>query len=180
MGRPAACDRGPQTTDHSKRRNQRSEVIGQEKLASGEVAVFFQSEIHNPKSEMLPLPPAGYFSWRKKSSQKNILFPSSLPSKRYFPAFSRVHPPSPFAISPAAERPPLVNLSAAGGIMPSPHCQGAPKVYHSGAVESVPPLIRKFSRFSPDNSGGSTHGKQVKDGTKTTFIRPLFTELVCS
>jgi len=59
-------------------------------------------------------------------------------------------------------------------------CQGAPKMYHPGAHQSVPPLNLRIHRFSYVQSGGSIHVKQVKDGTKRTSFHAFFTKLVYS
>jgi len=57
-------------------------------------------------------------------------------------------------------------------------CQRAPKVYHLGAVESVPPVNTKNSRFSQIISGGSAHGEQDKNGTQRTHVFTFQARLV--
>ncbi len=57
-------------------------------------------------------------------------------------------------------------------------CQGAPKLYHLGALQSVPPLIKKIFIFSWNKTGEHRNGKQVKDGTETIIIQSICTRLV--
>jgi hypothetical protein len=59
-------------------------------------------------------------------------------------------------------------------------CQGAVKIGHLGAFQSVPHLIEKMIRFSYHLNRRIEDGKQVKDGTKRVIISFVFPRLVIS
>jgi hypothetical protein len=61
-----------------------------------------------------------------------------------------------------------------------PICQGAVKIGHLGAFQSVPHLIEKMIRFSYHLNRRIEDGKQVKDGTKRVIISFVFPRLVIS
>ena len=69
-------------------------------------------------------------------------------------------------------------IKPTNGKSPLIKCQGAPKVCHLGALQSVPFVNNKNSRFFLLISGGTTHGKQDKNGTKRTNVFTLYTKLV--